>query len=199
MKKNKILKFLILVLFVFISPAHAEKTPEQEALKQEQKAQRETVKAEKMDAKETKMAEKTQRVTATCDKISANIAKRSEVLNKSLSKSTQSISNIEASVQTKIDSLKSEGKDTSTVEANFNSFKTQAAEVLAQRQVLINQLTTLSGIDCKADKKTFAQSLKNFNNSFRTHETTYGNLKSYLKTSVIVEIKKLNSKEEAAK
>ena len=63
MKKNKILKFLILVLFVSISPAHAEKTPEQEALKQEQKAQRETIKSEKLDAKETKMAEKTQRVT----------------------------------------------------------------------------------------------------------------------------------------
>lgn len=193
--KNKYLTFLLLGIIVSNSPALAVNSPEQQSLKQEQKAQRETLKSEKTEAKETKMAEKTQRAAVSCQKISENIAKRSEVLSKSLSKSTQSISDIEASIQSKIDSLKTAGKDTSAIESNFNSFKTQATEVLAQRQVLITQLGTLAGTDCNADKKTFAQSLKNFNNSFRTHETTYGNLKSFLKSNVLAEIKKLNEGE----
>jgi len=179
-----------------MSPVVAEKSPEKAQAAQEQKAQKETLKSEKIEAKEAKTVEKNQRIISSCEKVSSNITKRIEILNKSLAKSTQSISNIEASIQTKIDTLKASGKDTSLIETNFTSFKTQAQEVLAQRQVLITQLGNLSGTDCKADKKVFAQSLKNFNNSFRTHETDYGNLKSFLKTSVLTEIKKLNTNEE---
>ena len=116
-------------------------------------------------------------------------------MQNSLNKSSQSISNIESSIQTKIETLKTAGKDTSLIESNFTKFKSDSSQILDEKQALINQLSALSGTDCKADKKTFASSLKNFNSSLRTHIQNYGNLKSFLRTTVINEIKKLNESE----
>ncbi len=147
---------------------------------------------ENAQLREEKAEVKTQRITASCDNVSLRVSKRLTHLQESLNKSTQAISNIEASVQSKVDTLKTAGKDTTLIEANFSKFKTDADQILSEKQVLINQLTTLAGTDCKLDKKAFATSLKNFNNSLRTHTQNYGNLKSFLRTNVINEIKKLN-------
>jgi hypothetical protein len=178
--KNYLSLFIVATQVFMLTSANAQ--PENKEQRVQEKAQ----------LREEKTEAKAQRVTASCDKVSTNISKRLTHLQESLNRSTQAIANIEASVQTKIETLKSAGKDTTLIETNFSMFKTDADQILAEKQVLINQLTSLSGTDCQSDKKTFATSLKNFNNSLRTHTQNYVNLKSFLRTNVVNEIKKLN-------
>lgn len=194
MNKKYLSLFIVATQVFMLTSVNAQ--PENKEQRAMEKAQLREEKTAEKDAKLLNKQEKTeakaQRVTASCDKVSASVSKRLAHLQESLNKSTQAIANIEASVQSKIDTLKATGKDTTLIESNFAKFKTDAEQILAEKQVLINQLTTLSGTDCQADKKTFATSLKNFNNSLRTHTQNYGNLKSFLRTNAINEIKKLN-------
>jgi hypothetical protein len=198
MRNKTILSLFLVSTQVFVLTAvnaqpenREQRMQEKTLIKEEKTAQKDA----KLLDKQEKTEAKAQRVTASCDKVSAIISKRLINLQNSLNKSSQTISNIESSIQTKIDALKTAGKDTSLIESNFAKFKSDSSQILAEKQALINQLSDLAGSDCKADKKTFASSLKIFNSSLRTHILNYGNLKSFLRTTVIIEINKLNESE----
>ena len=160
------------------------------------KSQNEQLRDENKQAKENYSGPKGGLVVSSCDNLQTRITNRETMMQNSLNVSSQAIANIESSIETKVTALKTAGKDTTTLEANFGNFKKQASQVLAERQALINQLKTLQSSDCQADKKTFATGLKNFNGSFKTHGKSMEVLKTYLRQNVISVIKSLNGTKE---
>lgn len=172
-------------------------------LREENKKLTETLKEDRKNLKEQlenasgpKKDIKDQAKAAACTNVTTRVQNRVKVLENSYNMASQVISNIQASIQKKIDSLKTAGKDTTKLEAVFSSFKTKSTEVLAQRQVMISQLKSLQTSDCSSDPKKFQSSLKQFNGAEKTHTDFMKTLKEYLKQSVLPEIKALSGTQE---
>lgn len=185
--------------FVFISKADELKLNGKNPQLREQKQQE---KQQKVEAREQKELDRQNRGTnpegrlklRTCENISGSMSKKISAMDTSISKRKQVMANIEASIQTKINNLKTAGKDTSTIEANFAAFKEKSDAYILEKEAVLTKLKEISALNCETDKETLVQSIRNFNSAFKNHNQKSQEVKKLLVDTVLNPLKALQGK-----
>lgn len=189
----------VLVLPVFISSAEETRGP---GKNQEVRAQKEAEKAQKLEQRELKTAERESRSsnpegrlkTLACENISNTLSKKVSLMEASISKRKQVMSNIENAVQNRITNLKNEGKDVSAIETSFSSFNEKSDAYILEREAVLSKLKEVANLNCDTDRAALIQSIRNFNTAFRNHNSKNKDLKELLKTTVLNPLKELQVK-----
>jgi len=186
--EKKFIPVLIASVLILGSYSVNALTPEQKTQEREQrmllKEQKETERTEKKEAREAKKI-------ATCTEVASKITNRKTQIEKSITNYTASINKIETTINTRIQELKTAGKDTSEIEANLAKFKSDAQALITQRQSLLSQIQNIDASSCQTDKQAFVSNVKNFNATLKTLVQSQNNLKKYLRDNVVAKIKAL--------
>ena len=189
----------ILVLPVFISKAEETRDPGKNP---ELRAQKEAERTQKLEQRELKTAEREARSSnpegrlknQACENISVTLSKRVSAMESSISKRKQVMSNIENAIQTRISKLKTEGKDVSTIEASFASFKDKSDAYILEREAVLVKLKEIASLNCDTDRTALIQSIRNFNSAYKNHNGKNNELKEILRTTVLNPLKALQVK-----
>jgi hypothetical protein len=189
----------ILVLPVFISRADELRGPGKNP---ELRAQKEAERTQKLEQRELKTAEREARSSSpegrlknqACENISGTLSKRVSAMEASISKRKQVMSNIENAIQTRISKLKTDGKDVSTIEVSFASFKDKSDAYILEREAVLSKLKEVASLDCDTNRTALIQSIRNFNSAYKNHNGKNNELKEILRTTVLNPLKALQVK-----
>ncbi len=189
----------ILVLPVFISKADETRGPGKNP---ELRVQKEAERTQKLEQRELKTAEREARFSnpegrfknQACENISGTLSKRVSAMESSISKRKQVMSNIENAIQTRISKLKTDGKDVSTIEVSFASFKDKSDAYILEREAVLVKLKEVVSLDCDTNRTTLIQSIRNFNSAYKNHNGKNNELKEILRTTVLNPLKALQVK-----
>jgi chromosome segregation ATPase len=187
---NKNLIFLSTLLSVFIlngSVVHALTTEEKGALREE----RTKMKEQREDEKNQRETARIEKKTAKCTEITSKIANRKTQIEKAISNYSSSITKIEGLLNTRIQELKTAGKDTSEIEANLNTFKSISSNVATKQQALLSQLQGIDATTCETNKTALSTSMKSFNASVKEINTLKVEVKKYIRDNIVAKIKAL--------
>lgn len=191
--------FSILVLPVFISRADELRGPGKNP---ELRAQKEAERTQKLEQRELKTAEREARSSnpegrlknQACENISGTLSKRVSAMEASISKRKQVMSNIENAIQTRISKLKTDGKDVSTIEVSFASFKEKSDAYILEREAVLSKLKEITSLNCDTNRTALIQSIRNFNSAYKNHNGKNNELKEILRTTVLNPLKALQVK-----
>jgi len=172
----------VLVLPVFISKAEETRGPGKNP---ELRAQKEAERDNRKSNPEGRLK------SLACENISNTLSKKVSLMEASISKRKQVMSNIENAVQNRITNLKTEGKDVSAIETSFSSFKEKSDAYILEREAVLAKLKEVASLNCDTDRAALIQNIRNFNNVFRNHNSKNNDLKELLKTTVLNPLKDL--------
>ena len=175
----------VLVLPVFISSAEETRGP---GKNQEVRAQKEAERDNRKLNPEGRLK------SLACENISSTLSKKVSLMEASISKRKQVMSNIENAVQNRITNLKNEGKDVSAIETSFSSFNEKSDAYILEREAVLSKLKEVANLNCDTDRAALIQSIRNFNTAFRNHNSKNKDLKELLKTTVLNPLKELQVK-----
>ncbi len=186
--KKKLLPILVLTVLISNVLAVNALTPEEKASNKEERSQ---MKLQKEEEKKVREETREAKKIATCTEVVSKIGNRKTQLEKSITNYQAKISRIETSLNTRIQELKTEGKDTSEIETNIVKFKSDAQGILSQRQALLTQLQNIDTSSCQTDKRAFSKNSKAFNASLKSVVTAQNNLKIFIIDNIVAKIKAL--------
>lgn len=162
---------------------------------------KESVKAKKLEQREVKNLQKESAnsnangklKSQACENIASTFSKRISVMESSISKRKQSMSNIENAIQNRISILKATGNDISKIETSFASFKELSEKYILERELVLSKLKETSIINCETSKTELIKSVKDFNILYKNHNKKNIELKDILKKTVIEPLKLVNN------
>jgi hypothetical protein len=167
--------------------------------RQELREERQESRVQMMDQRPTMPGGKTKGMLISCEKLKSALQKRIDQFQKSGEKRAQALSNIEKSIQSRIETLKIQQKDVSLVESNFENYKSLVSSFAIERVNTVSKLREVLDMSCQdgsdetslSTKKDFIQAIKEVNAITRSNVQKNTEIINYLRANVLGEIKKL--------
>lgn len=195
MNKNIIFLSTLLAVFILNTSAVHALTSEEKTLQREERTK---MKEQRQEEKTLRETEKTQRETERvekktlrCTEVAERLTNRKAQIEKAISNYSASITKIEGMLNTRIQELKTAGKDTSEIEANLGTFKTNAGIVTSKQQALLEQLQNIDASKCETEKNVLSTNMKAFNSSVKEINTLKVEVKKYIRDNIVAKIKAL--------
>jgi len=126
-----------------------------------------------------------------CTQVVEKIGNRKTQLDKTTANYSASITRIESLINSRIQELKTAGKDTTEIEANLAKFKSDAQGLIAKRQQLQTEISNVDTTTCSTNKLAFVSNVRNFNTSLKSLVQSQNQLKIFLRDNVVAKIKTL--------
>lgn len=192
MEYKKILIPAVFLSVIILNSNHAlAQAVNKQEVKEKRMEEKQELKVMKEEKKEEMAQTKAAKRLATCTEVSSKIVNRKTQLEKSVTNYQASIAKIDTLISKRIQELKTAGKNTAEIEANYAKFKSDAQSIVAQRQTLLSKLQNIDTTNCQTDKNAFATNVKSFNATLKTIVESQNNLKKYLRDNVVAKIKSL--------
>ena len=129
-----------------------------------------------------------------CTQTLLMMEKRIEVMEQNLQKRKELKERILEKLNSRIQTLKSSGIDTSKVEESLSEYVSQTDNVLKQREGLIMVLADLTRFDCGGDSVNFKNNLKDFNQRFKNQNLEFNRINKEFRIKVLYELNNLIEK-----
>jgi len=129
-----------------------------------------------------------------CTQTLLMMEKRIEVMEQNLEKRKELRERILEKLNSRIQTLKSSGIDTTKVEESLSDYVSQTDSVLKQREGLIMVLAELTNFDCGGDPVNFKNNLKDFNQRFKNQNLEFNRINKEFRINVLYELNNLIEK-----
>lgn len=201
MNKFKSITYLVLVfIFTFsISNAQEARMMNEKAKERQEKAKeiREIRQIKKVDEnydKSSKPQKMELKKAQNCEAVVTKIQNRKTQIQSLSNNYSKTLSRIEELISKRIQNLKSQGKDTAEVEANFVKYKSDSQNLLAKYKEILTSLNSIDTSACQTNKNAFSTNVKNFNSNLRVQMQAQNALKKFVRDSIVAKIKVLEGK-----
>lgn len=208
--KGKMSKYLILILIIVLNLNFMAKASEREGgvekieknierkemkLKVSENMRKDNYEKRSENSTNSKPNEeqKKDKKLQSCDEVKNSMNNRILVMEKSLERRKQSMSNIQSGIEGRLKNLEAAGKDTSSIRLSLSNLNTLSDNFILERQNIISKLKDVANIDCSTNKEALKQSIRNFNTAYKNQNRKSKEITNYLRENIILPIKALEA------